>query len=116
MNNSKQAYTNHQSVIPTHKEMIVEVLKRNPDSSRFEVGRLTGLGHLEAQRRLSDLKNDGRVIETGSRKHGNNRVSLYGIKSQLQMFPTNRLSLRKWLENEHPDILFKYDALYNHKL
>lgn len=73
-------------------------MKIERNQSRFEVGRRTGLGDIESQRRLSDLVNDGKAVITGSRKHFQNEVSLYSVtavrnirnaeqnKMQLTMF------------------------------
>ena len=116
MTNSNEAYINHMPKIKTHKDLILNVLKSYPDITRFSVGRLTRLGHLEAQRRLSDLKNDGKIYESGSRKHGNNRVSTYSLTTQGILFDTKRYNLRQWLNGKYPHILFEFDALNNHKL
>ena len=116
MTNSNQAYINHMPKIKTHKDLILNVLKTFPDITRFSVGRLTGLGHLEAQRRLSELKGENKVYESGSRKHGNNRVSTYSLTTQGVLFDTKRINLRRWLSDKYPHILFEFDALNNHKL
>lgn len=38
-----------------HYERVLSALHASPNSTAGEVGELTGLGHVEAQRRLSDL-------------------------------------------------------------
>jgi hypothetical protein len=114
--NSITTYNSTVELRQTNKQKVFDCLKENPNSSRFEVGRLTGLGGFESQRRISDLVNDGKVIITGSRKHFNNEVSLYSVKSQMQLFDNKKISLRKWLKKEYPEILAKYEILIEHKL
>ena len=101
----------------TNKQKVLEALRAEDNQSRFEVGRHTGLGDWEAQKRISDLVNDGKVVITGSRKHGNNEISLYSIKKQLSLFPEKKKpSLRNWLKKEYPEILYKYELLIKHEL
>ena len=114
--NSIEAYNSTTELRQTNKQKVFEALNQEPNSSRFEVGRLTGLGGFEAQRRLSDLMNDGKVVITGSRKHGNNEVSLYSVKSQLELFDRKRPRLRAWLKNHYPEILTKYEILIEHRI
>lgn len=114
---SKEAFFKNAEKRATNKELVIEALKLNPNRSRFGIGEITGLGHLEAQRRLSDLKNEDRVIETGTRKHGNCEISLYSLKLQLELYPRKpKPTLKQFIESEAPHLLHKYDALYNHKL
>lgn len=115
--NSIAAFNSTVELRQTNKQKVFECLKENPNSSRFEVGRLTGLGGFESQRRISDLVNNGKVIITGSRKHFNNEVSLYSVKNQLELFPVEkRPSFAKWAKQEFPEIWEKYRVLILHEL
>ena len=114
--NSTSAFLQHVAKIGTNKEKILETLKRYPNITRFSVGRITGMGHLEAQRRLSDLKNEGKVYESGSRKHGKNRISTYSLITQQSLFTTKHKTLKEFIQEEYPDIYSIWDTLYNHKL
>ena len=114
--NSIEAFHSTVELRQTNKQKVLEALKKEPNSSRFEVGRLTGLGGFESQRRLSDLMNDGKITITGSRKHGNNEVSLYSIKQQMELFDSKRPRLRAWLKVNYPEILTKYEVLIEHKI
>lgn len=51
-----------------HSEMVLSAVRDNPGRTAAEIGYLTGLGHIEAQRRLSDLKNAHRVRVGPARK------------------------------------------------
>jgi len=115
--NSTNAYIQTEELRQSNKNKVFEALKTERNQSRFEIGRKTGLGDIESQRRLSDLYNEGKAIITGSRKHFNQEVSLYSVKDQLDLFPKKKKPrLRKWLEQEAPELLTKYDVLYNHAL
>ena len=83
----------------TNKEKVFEVLKSERNQSRFEVGRKTGLGDWESQKRISDLVNDGKVVITGSRKHFNHDISLYSVKEQLTLYPVEKPEkLAAWIK------------------
>jgi len=64
----------------SNKLKCLEALRTENNQSRFEIGRKTGLGDIEAQRRLSNLYNDEKIDITGSRKHGEHDVSLYSVR------------------------------------
>lgn len=101
----------------SNKEKCLEALRTEPNQSRFEIGRKTGLGDIEAQRRLSDLVNEDKADITGSRKHGEHEVSLYSVRSQLSLFKNLKPpTLKAWLKENHPDILNKYQVLIKHEL
>ena len=46
----------------SHAQLVLTTVERNPGRTAKEYGALTLLGHIEAQRRLSDLKNNGEVV------------------------------------------------------
>ena len=114
--NSIETYHQTTELRQTNKTKCLEALRTERNQSRFEIGRKTGLGDIEAQRRLSDLVNEDKATITGSRKHGLCEVSLYSEVSQLQLFNTKKLSLRQWLKREHPEIWEKYKTLILHEL
>ena len=45
----------------THAEMVLAAVTEHPGETALFYGSLTGLGHIEAQRRLSDLTHKGLV-------------------------------------------------------
>ncbi len=115
--NSKKTFLQTVESRLSNKEKCLEALRTEPNQSRFEIGRKTGLGDIEAQRRLSDLYNDEKIDITGSRKHGEHDVSLYSVRSQLSLFPNKKPpTLKAWLKENHPDILHKYNVLIKHEL
>jgi len=115
--NSIKAYNQTAKLQQSNKEKVLQALRKEGNHSRFWVGRETGLGHLESQRRLSDLVNEDKVVITGSRKHFNQDISLYSIKDQGTLFPVEKqLSLRQWLKKEFPEILYKYEILVEKKI
>ena len=119
MNNSIAAYTNpnNQAKFNIQKAQIYRLLLKNPNHSRFFVGKHLGISSHASQKRLSDLKNEGTIYVSGSRKHGENRVSTYSVVTQLSMYPPQKkLSFRKWAEKYHPEIVHKYEALEEFKL
>ena len=110
--NSQKAFANTVELRQTHKEMVFEALKTENNQSRFEIGRKTGLGDIEGQRRLSDLFNEGEIVITGSRKHFDQEVSLYSVKDQLELYPIEKKpTLVRWLKNNYPDVLNEYKKL-----
>ena len=119
MNNSLSAYfdESNQRKFKSQKAQIVRLLTSNPNHSRFYVGKMIGISDHAAQKRLSDLITEGTIFISGERKHGDNTISLYSIKQQLELYPVKKKpTLIKFLEDEYPDILHKYNALVNHEL
>jgi len=114
--NSNNAFAVTSELRQTRKAQVFEALRTERNQSRFEIGRKTGLGGFEAQRRLSDLVNEEKATVTGSRKHGKCEISLYSVVEQLQLFPVKKITLRKWLKDKHPEIWNQYDLLINHNL
>ncbi len=116
--NSITAYCNpnNQKKFNSERAMIARDLLLKSNQSRLNLGRRLGINDIEVQRRLSDMKRDGEVQVTGSRKHGENTISLYSLTSQLSMFPDKKLTLRQYFSKEAPDLLHKFDALYKHQL
>lgn len=106
--NSIETYNAAADLRHLNKAKVFAALLTERNQSRFEIGRKTGLGDIEAQRRLSDLVNEDKAVITGSRKHFKRDVSLYSAKEQLTMFE-KKITLRKWLKKEHPEILEQYN-------
>ena len=110
--NSKNAFDSTVELRATNKRKVLDALFTEPDQSRFEIGRKTGLGDIEAQRRLSELINDGKVIITGTRKHFNCDVSLYSVKQQLELYPAEKkLTFKEWVKINHPEVLNEWENL-----
>ena len=115
--NSIEAFNATKEQRKINKQIVFNALLKHTRSSRFCIGRITGLGDIEAQRRISDLVTDEKVIAVGKRKHFKRNVSLYSVKDQLTLYPAiKKLTLKQFLEKEHPDILHKYKALHCHEL
>ena len=108
--NSIETFHATSEIRQLNKQKVFQALLAERNQSRFEIGRKTGLGDIEAQRRLSDLVNEDKVEITGSRKHFKRDVSLYSVKQQLTMFK-KKITLRKWLKNNHPEILEQYKKI-----
>tara|TARA_R100000656_G_scaffold73358_2_gene54623 strand:- start:158 stop:475 length:318 start_codon:yes stop_codon:yes gene_type:complete len=65
-----------------HVKLVLDVVRAFPGSTAGKIGKETKLGHVRAQRRLSDLKNDGVVFISGKEKYkGNNQSKWYPTKS-----------------------------------
>jgi len=113
MNNSLAAYfdESNQRKFKSQKAQIVRLLTSDPNHSRFYVGYLLGISSHAAQKRLSDLINEETIFVSGERKHGENTVSLYSIKQQLDLYPPEKKPpLKEWLKKEYPNILAEYKA------
>lgn len=107
--NSIKTYNQTSELRQTNKMIVLKALQSEPNQSRFEIGRKTGLGDIESQRRLSDLVNEDKAIITGSRKHFKHDVSLYSAKQQLTLYQKEKpQKLAEWLKNNHPEILDEY--------
>jgi len=117
--NSLSAYfdESNQRTFKSHKARIVRYLSRNPLQTTHQVSANIGLTNEQANKRLSDSDNSDIFEAVQGGTHNGNPCALYRIKEQLSMFPVEKkISLRKWLENEYPEILHKYELLINHKL
>ena len=107
--NSIEAFHATKELRAKNKQLVFNALLKHPRSSRFCIGRITGLGDIEAQRRISDLVNEGKVVVVGKRKHFKRNVSLYYVKDQLELYPTEKkLSLKAWMKYWYPTILKEY--------
>ena len=62
-----------------HKARCIEAISKTQGMTAGEVGKLTNLGHTEAQRRISDLKNDGLVEYRGRRKCSEKKTQMSTI-------------------------------------
>lgn len=63
-----------------HKEIVLEFISKNQGATGGEIGEGTGLGHIESQRRISDLKSAGMVEYRDKRKckvKGSNMSKVY---------------------------------------
>jgi hypothetical protein len=100
----------------SHSGMIVRELRIRPNQSRYQLSRKIFLDNHAIQKRLSDLKNLGFVEESGETDESGNTCATYRIKEQLDMFYIEKLPLRKWLSIDYPEILHKYEVLYERKL
>lgn len=58
-----------------HVKLVLDAVRAFPGSTAGEIGDGTGLGHVPAQRRLSDLKSKGVVFISGKKKYKNNNQS-----------------------------------------
>ena len=66
----------------TQMQLCLDVVQAHPGRTAGEVGELTGLGHVPAQRRLSDLKAAGKVSVGMARQ--------YLGRPQVTWWPTDR--------------------------
>jgi len=51
-----------------HRQRVIAVLEKEQGLTGPEIGQRSGLGHIEAQRRISDLKNAG-LVKYDGKKH-----------------------------------------------
>ena len=108
--NSIKTYNQTSELRQTNKMIVLKALQSEPNQSRFEIGRKTGLGDIESQRRLSDLVNEDKAIITGSRKHFKHDVSLYSVKEQLTLYPVEKpKKLVEWLKDGYLAIYEEYE-------
>lgn len=61
----------------TQCDLVLELVRKNPGKTAIELGELSGLGHVPAQRRLSDLKNLDKVHNGGTRAYAGRRISTW---------------------------------------
>jgi hypothetical protein len=67
----------------TAMEICLTAVQRYPGLVAGEIGERTGLGHVPAQRRLSDLKNRGRIVQGPPRRwHGRAQVTWLPVEEQ----------------------------------
>lgn len=65
---SHDAASSAQSMAKRHKARVYAALKSGVPQTSEELARRTGLHHSQVWRRVSDLRNDGSVIDTGQRR------------------------------------------------
>jgi len=73
----------------TQMELCLDVVQAHPGRTAGEVGELTGLGHVPAQRRLSDLKAEGKIV-TGAAVRSLNVPVYLRQRPQVTWWPTDR--------------------------
>jgi hypothetical protein len=66
----------------SHINLVMGVVENSPGETAGAIGEITGLGHIEAQRRLSDLKNLDKVFADGKAK--------FKRSKQSRWWPTKR--------------------------
>ena len=109
-NNSKEAFVRTAKQRTANYKIVFSVFENNGEYTRREISAITGIDHLEVQRRLSDLENDGKVEKCGKKYENNNPNSIYRKCSQTSMFvkelkPKSKLEkVMTFLINEHPEI------------
>ena len=111
--NSIETYLQTKELRQKNKDKVFAVLQTERNQSRFQIGRITGLGDIESQRRLSDLVAEDKAVITGSRKHFNREISLYSAKEQLYLFTTKKQRLSEWLKEKYPAIYSEFKELKN---
>lgn len=112
--NSLKAYydKDNQRLFNSHKAKIIRTLNKTPELSRFQLSHRLGINDHAIQKRLSDLKNEGKIEECGTTLHLGNECSLYKIKDQLKMFECPKKPiLSKWLKNNYPSIYNEFKKL-----
>ena len=69
---SRLAGEQHASKAATHKALLLAAVREQPGKTSAELAVLVGLERHESGRRLSDLKNDGRVSQGALRRCSQN--------------------------------------------
>ena len=70
----------------THMILVLRYLRDLPGQTAGQYGELTGLGHIEAQRRLSDLKREGLVFQGEAKLwNGNKQGTWWLTQNQGQL-------------------------------
>ena len=62
------AATSIESTAKQHKAVVYAALVRIGPLSSEQIAKVTGLEHAQTWRRVSDLKNDGAIIDSGERR------------------------------------------------
>lgn len=117
--NSLAAYfdESNQRTFKGHKAQIIRYLSLNPLKTTHQVAFNIGLTNEKVSKRLTDSDNSDIFEAVQGGFHNGNPCALYRIKEQLNLFPVEKkIPLRKWLEKEFPEILFKYNVLKRHDL
>ena len=113
MNNSLKAYFDPDNIRKwkSHKGLILHALRyAKYPLTRWEISQQINLNDHAVQKRLSDLKNEWLIEECGTITYNGNDCSLYRIKEQLQLFSLpEKLTLKKWLQNNYPKIYTEYE-------
>lgn len=65
------------------QELCLEYIQHHPGETAGEIGDGTGLGHLKVWRRLSDLKNQGRIVMGEARVWHGTRQSTWQLACEV---------------------------------
>jgi predicted HTH transcriptional regulator len=95
----------------SQKAKIVRFLSQYPEQSRFTLGYYLGISDHAAQKRISDLVNEGIVCPSGTITNGNNQVSIYSLCDNEQEHKAVKISLKSFLKENHPEILEQYEKM-----
>lgn len=69
----------------THANAVLAAVRRSPGLTAAHYGELTGQGHIESQRRLSDLQSQGEVRKGETTTYGLRRMkSWWPVGEELQ--------------------------------
>lgn len=98
------------------KSQILRELRKKPNQSKYQLMSELFCRDDKIQKRLTDLFNDGIIEVTGEVEVNGNMVSCYSICEQQSMFASKPRTLAKWLKDEHPEILHKYEILEKHAI
>lgn len=111
--NSLNAYfdKNNQRKFNSQKAKIVRFLSQYPEQSRFTLGYYLGISDHAAQKRISDLVNEGIVCPSGTITNGNNQVSVYSLCDNQHEKKSAKISLKSFLKENHPEILEQYEKM-----
>lgn len=117
--NSLSAYfdESNKRTFKSHKARLIRELSKNPGQHTHQLALKLRLSNEQVNKRLSESANSDIFETCGNTTYFGNPIALYKLKDQLSMFPVEKkLSLRKWIEKNHPSIIFEYEALINHSI
>jgi len=117
--NSLSAYFDgsNQRKFNSHRAKIVRELSRNPNRHSTQLASKLKLSNEATKKRIVELKFDNIIEVSGNIEYYGNMRAVYKIKDQLSIFPEpTRLSFRKWVKKNYPDIIYEYEILIEHSL
>ena len=99
------------------KARIVRELRARPNQHSRELSLKLQISNEAIKKRLVDLKNEGAIEVAFDTVFMGRTVSVYRVYEQISMFPIEKKpTFRQWCKANHPEILYKYEALISHKL
>lgn len=116
---SKIAYFNPDNKVRrlSHKQMCYNALVGSQSGLTYiEVASKVDLSFQQTWKRVSDLHKEDKLIIIGTRALHGRKYSIYKINNEPKLFYAKKLTLKKFVQQESPELWHKWEVLQERKL